>query len=63
MRIVVDRSLCENHGQCTFAAPDVFVLNDVGELEYAEQVDARQRSAVEEAADVCPVQAIRFGGN
>ncbi|WP_412517420.1 ferredoxin [Actinomadura madurae] len=61
MRIDVDHTLCENHGQCTFAAPDVFWLNGAGELEHCGDVDESRREAVEEAADVCPVQAIRFG--
>lgn len=58
MHVSVDRAKCDNHGQCTFSAPTVFRLNDQGILEYDENVDDSQRADVEEAADVCPMQAI-----
>lgn len=59
MKVYVDRAKCDNHGQCTFSAPTVFRLNEKGILEYDENVDDSLRDEVEEAADVCPVQAIR----
>lgn len=58
MKVYVDRTLCDNHGQCAIAAPDVFRINDEGILEYDELVEEGQRSDVEDAIDVCPVQAI-----
>ena len=58
MHVTVDRAKCDNHGQCTFSAPTVFRLNDQGILEYDENVDDSLRADVEEAADVCPMQAI-----
>ena len=58
MRITVDRTLCQDHGQCTIAAPNVFSLNDDGKLEYDPRPDDSELMAVEEAADVCPAQAI-----
>jgi ferredoxin len=58
MHVSVDRAKCDNHGQCTFSAPTVFRLNDQGILEYDENVDDSLRADVEEAADVCPMQAI-----
>lgn len=58
MHVSVDRTKCDNHGQCTFSAPTVFRLNDQGILEYDENVDDSLRADVEEAADVCPMQAI-----
>ena len=57
-RITVDRSLCDNHGQCAIAAPAVFRMNDEGILEHEEEFDASLLDEVEEAIDVCPVQAI-----
>ncbi|KMO70861.1 MULTISPECIES: ferredoxin [Mycolicibacterium] len=60
MRITVDRSLCQDHGQCTIAAPNVFTLDDDGKLEYDPSPDESERDAVAEAADVCPAQAISF---
>ncbi|GAA1365008.1 ferredoxin [Brevibacterium luteolum] len=58
MKVNVDRTLCENHGQCTIAAPDVFRLDDDGVLQYTEEFSEDQLDEVEEAIDVCPVQAI-----
>jgi ferredoxin len=57
-RITVDRSLCDNHGQCAIAAPAVFRMNAEGILEHEEEFDASLLDEVEEAIDVCPVQAI-----
>lgn len=58
MHVYVDRAKCDNHGQCTFSAPTVFRLDEKGILQYEENVDESLRADVEEAADVCPVQAI-----
>lgn len=56
--IVVDREKCQNFGQCTFEAEDVFRIDSSGNLEYTGEVDDARRAAVETAADVCPTQAI-----
>lgn len=58
MRVTVDLSLCQDHGQCAIAAPAVFTMNDDGKLEYNGNPDDSERDYVEEAADVCPAQAI-----
>jgi Ferredoxin len=58
MKVKVDRSLCQDHGQCAIAAPEVFRINDEGRLEYDDTPSEEMREYVEEAADVCPVQAI-----
>jgi ferredoxin len=60
MRILVDMSRCQDHGQCAIAAPDVFRINDDGKLEHEATADESLRDEVEEAADVCPVQAIEI---
>jgi ferredoxin len=57
MKVIVDMDLCQDHGQCAIAAPEVFRINDDGHLEY----DGTLVDYVEEAADVCPVQAILLG--
>jgi len=63
IRVVVDRELCQDHGQCVFAAPQVFELDEEGKLVVLqEEVDESLRDVVEEAADVCPVQAITIEG-
>ncbi|MFI6289017.1 ferredoxin [Streptomyces sp. NPDC051018] len=58
MKVTVDLALCQDHGQCAIAAPAVFRINDEGKLEYDGEPDDSLRDEVEEAADVCPVQAI-----
>jgi ferredoxin len=40
------------------SAPDVFHFDDHGDLEYDGEPADDQVDVVEEAADVCPVQAI-----
>jgi ferredoxin len=62
-KVVVDFDLCQDHGQCVFSAPEVFELDTDGKLKVliAEPDEAR-RAEVEDAADVCPVQAIRIEG-
>jgi ferredoxin len=69
MRIAVDLNRCENHGQCAYSAPEVFALDDNGELtlraeaqdEYSSgEFGDALREELEEAIDMCPVQAIRF---
>ncbi|MFJ4535490.1 ferredoxin [Streptomyces tibetensis] len=60
MNVVVDMNKCQDHGQCVFSAPDVFRMDDDGRLAYVADPDDALRDEVEEAADVCPLQAIRI---
>ncbi|MEU6113492.1 ferredoxin [Streptomyces sp. NPDC047117] len=60
MKVVVDMNKCQDHGQCVFAAPEVFRLDEGGRLAYVSDPDDTLREDVEEAADVCPLQAIRI---
>lgn len=62
MRVFVDTAKCAQHGQCAYAAPEVFDIDEHGELVYQAAPDPAQRDAVEEAADVCPMQAITIEG-
>ncbi|NKQ57235.1 ferredoxin [Amycolatopsis sp. K13G38] len=59
MRVHVDADICEEHGQCVFAAPDIFDLGDDG-LTYAIQVDDTREPEVLAAQSACPVQAIKL---
>ncbi|WP_405647729.1 ferredoxin [Streptomyces uncialis] len=58
MKVTVDMALCQDHGQCAIVSPAVFRMNGEGRLEYEGETDDSLRDEVEEAADVCPVQAI-----
>lgn len=61
MKVSVDRSVCQNHGQCAIAAPEVFEIDEDGELSYQPDPADEFADDVEDAADVCPVQAITVG--
>ena len=58
IKIKVDMDLCQHYGQCVFEAPNVFRLNDDDKLEYHAEADDSERTNVEAAIDVCPMQAI-----
>lgn len=58
MNIQVDMTICQNYGQCVFAAPEVFDLDEAGELVYKATADDSARPDVEAAVMACPVQAI-----
>ncbi|MFF7181282.1 ferredoxin [Streptomyces sp. NPDC008121] len=62
MKITVDMTLCESHGQCVFAAPEVFSFDDEDYLLYTAEPGEAQRDAVVKAAAACPVRAIRLEG-
>ncbi|GAA1903712.1 ferredoxin [Streptomyces durmitorensis] len=62
LKVTVDLDVCQDHGQCVFAAPDVFTLDDNGRLAYVASPDEALRADAEDAADVCPLQAIRVEG-
>ncbi|MFI5801248.1 ferredoxin [Streptomyces sp. NPDC051561] len=58
MQITVDMNLCESHGQCVFAAPQVFSFDDEDYLLHDVSPAEDLRDAVEKAASACPVRAI-----
>ncbi|GAB2634395.1 ferredoxin [Kribbella swartbergensis] len=58
MRVEVDRAVCENHGQCVFAAPEVFAFDDDEQLTYVAEPTANLTADVRAAAAACPVRAI-----
>lgn len=62
VKIDVDMYLCQNYGQCVFEAPEIFKLDDDDKLEYLAEADESERMNVENAVDVCPMQAIRIVG-
>ncbi len=63
MRVVVDFDRCISSGSCVRAAPEVFELSDDGFLYVLQEEPAEElRSAVEEAADLCPTAAITIEG-
>lgn len=61
MKVVVDEDLCEGHGKCEAAAPEVFELGD-DDLSHVlvDDVHEELRAKVENAIRLCPRQAIRW---
>lgn len=62
MRVTVDYDLCEGHGQCLLAAPDVFDIPDGAEQVVVLEADPpeAERDRVIRAAAMCPAQAIQI---
>ena len=62
MRVIVDLDVCQAHGDCVVAAPDIFDLGEEDDVvtvlipEPGEEL----RSAAERAVQDCPVSAIRI---
>ena len=59
-RVHVDMNLCQSHGECVYVAPGVFELGDDDVLRWREVVTPEERELVQEAADACPMLAIRL---
>ena len=60
IKVIVDINLCQSHGDCVLAAPEVFELGDDDLLRWKEEVDDVKRAELEEAVNVCPMTAIRL---
>ncbi len=64
MRIVADLQLCQGHGMCEDAAPEVFRVVDSDDGSYAHveillpEPDAALREKVEAAVKFCPNRAL-----
>ncbi len=58
--IEIDMNKCQHYGQCVFEAEDIFQLDDDGEINYTKEVPDDRKDDVENAVDVCPMQAISF---
>jgi len=59
LKVEVDTLLCQAHGECVFAAPEVFELDDDDELHWEEHPDEALRDKVRQAEKNCPVSAIK----
>jgi ferredoxin len=62
MHITIDYNLCEGHGQCLLAAPDVFDIPDGADQVVVLTPDPPEadRDRVIPAAAMRPAQAIRI---
>jgi ferredoxin len=63
VRIVVDTQVCESNAMCMGVAPEIFDVPDEGPVQVlSEHPSEDMRAEAEEAARVCPVQAITIEG-
>ncbi len=61
MKVVVDFEICQSHGLCTQAAPEVFELRDDGFLYILnEHPPEALRGKVQTALRECPTGAIKI---
>lgn len=58
--IEIDMDKCQHYGQCVFEAEDIFQLDDDGKIHYTKEVPNDRKEDIENAVDVCPMQAISF---
>jgi ferredoxin len=59
MKVVVDRELCQGHGQCVESAPTIFELRDDALAYVLRDADAPELiNQVKDAIARCPVEAI-----
>lgn len=58
-RVAIDATLCEGHGLCAVAAPQVFAIGDDGKGVVTDPIpDEALRPLVVEASQRCPAMAI-----
>lgn len=62
MKVVVDRSVCELHGQCVAVAPDVFAFDDDDNLVHRDDLPDHLAGQASDAVSFCPAQAISVEG-
>jgi ferredoxin len=63
MKIIVDFDVCQSHGLCTQAAPEVFEIRDDGFLYILQESPPEAlRPKVESALRECPTGAIKVEG-
>ncbi|MFC4560355.1 ferredoxin [Nocardiopsis mangrovi] len=63
MRVNVDFDLCESNAVCMGIVPEVFEVRDDDFLYVLQEEPAEEwRDKVEEAARMCPKQAIKIEG-
>jgi ferredoxin len=63
MRVEVNFDVCQSNALCMGAAPEVFEVRDDGFLYILQETpDESLRGKVEEAARLCPTQAITIDG-
>jgi ferredoxin len=63
VRLLVDRDICVTHAQCVLAAPEIFRLDQNGEMVFVREPDETLRERAEAAVQMCPLEAISIEGS
>jgi ferredoxin len=58
VNVSVDRTRCQGNGMCAVTAPTVFAIGDDGQADVLRQPTTGDRSAVEDAVNLCPTAAL-----
>jgi ferredoxin len=61
-KMLIDLDLCEGHGECVLAAPDLFALDDAGEkaVLLREDVPHELMDQARDAVAICPIVVLRL---
>ena len=63
MKVIADYERCEGHGLCAQQAPEIFEIDDDGDLIHhfdGRDIPGEQVDAAASAASACPVAALRL---
>ena len=61
MKIIVDAAVCEAHGECVLAAPELFDLGETGVSQVlVDEVPQELQRKARMVEGVCPAAAIRI---
>ena len=62
MRVIVEEDVCQAHGDCVVAAPEIFDLGEEDDIVTVIQPEPGEelRAVAERAVQDCPVTAIRI---
>jgi ferredoxin len=63
IKITIDHTLCQGHGQCQDTAPGIFEVRDDGLAYVIGEVPASSLDLARDAASRCPADAITVTGN
>ena len=61
MKIAINYAVCDLHGLCAEAAPEIFEVSDESVVLLDAEPDERLRGKAEQAAADCPKAAIAVG--